>query len=83
MREQWLKFVRHAAVEEHLRQGWCPAGIDGGLHGTNHGRYAIIMEWMCKCPIPSSRSAYDRTGQCPSSPVADTGFFNSLHDRSG
>jgi hypothetical protein len=46
-----IKFVPHGAVEDHLRLGWQPCGIDGGLVGTPHGEWSIMMEWICRCPL--------------------------------
>ncbi len=51
-RETWLKFVRLREVDRHLKLGWLPSGIDGGLIGSRHAQYAIIMQWICECPIP-------------------------------
>jgi hypothetical protein len=46
-----LKFVRHGDIDDHLRVGWMPTGIDGGLVGTYHGQWAILMQWICGCPV--------------------------------
>lgn len=51
MREEILQFVRHEDVESYMQLGWQPSGIDGGLVGTPHGQYAIIMVWPCGCPL--------------------------------
>lgn len=40
------KFVRHHAVEDHLRLGWV---MTAALCGTWHGQYSRHMIWLCAC----------------------------------
>jgi hypothetical protein len=47
-----LKYAPHAYIEDYLKLGWLPSGIDGGLFGTPHGRYSIIVEFLCCCGRP-------------------------------
>jgi len=49
-----IKFVRFAAVEDHLRIGWMMAMPNGPMH---HHYYGIEMKWICNCEIPGSHSA--------------------------
>lgn len=51
MIDEILQFVRHDDVEAYMQLGWQPTSIDGGLIGTPHGVYSIIMVWPCQCPL--------------------------------
>ena len=44
-----LKFVRFAAVEDHLRLGWMVSIPNGPTH---HEHYGIVLKWICDCEIP-------------------------------
>jgi hypothetical protein len=39
---QFLKYVPHAEMLEHLARGW---KLSDELHGTNHGHHAVLMVW--------------------------------------
>lgn len=41
-----FRFVPHSRVLDYSRLGW---HIADTLDGTNHGSYAILMQWMCGC----------------------------------
>jgi hypothetical protein len=40
------KFVRHHAVENHLRLGWLATAA---LCGTYHEQFSMHMVWLCVC----------------------------------
>lgn len=50
--ESVFAYVRYEQAADFLRTGWLP---HPSLQGTNHGNYAVLMEWPCKCPIPFPR----------------------------
>ena len=39
---QFLKYVPHVDMLQHLASGW---RLSDELHGTNHGHYAVLMVW--------------------------------------
>jgi hypothetical protein len=49
--DEFVLFARASRAEDYLRLGWMPVSIDGGLVGTNHGQFSIIVRWPCKCPV--------------------------------
>lgn len=51
MTNEYVAFVRLDDVEDYCRLGWMPSSIDGGLIGTPHGDWSIIMAWKCGCQI--------------------------------
>jgi len=51
MIDHYVKFVRHADVEDHLALGWMPTSMYGGLVGTPHEQWAFIMVWPCRCEL--------------------------------
>lgn len=53
MQGKVLRYVKLHDVENYSRLGWVPTSIDGGLVGTPHAAYAIIMVWQCSCHPPS------------------------------
>ena len=57
MTEHYVKFCRHDDVEQHLQLGWMPAAIDGGLIGTPHAHWSIILVWPCGCELRQPSSA--------------------------
>lgn len=40
---QFLKYVPHVDMLQHLASGW---RLSDELHGTNHGHYAVLMVWV-------------------------------------
>lgn len=38
----WLRYVPHGQIVEFLARGWT---IRDELHGTNHGHFAVLMQW--------------------------------------
>ncbi len=44
-----VRYAKHHLVDDYLRLGWVPSGIDGGLIGTPHGAYAILIQFICCC----------------------------------
>jgi hypothetical protein len=59
---QHLKFIRLHEVEDHLRLGWMPGHIDGGLANDHHGDWSIIGVWPCDCKLrePLREGVHDR-----------------------
>ena len=48
-----LKFVRHARIEDHFRQGWMISFPNAAMH---HHHYGCELAWICKCPIPGLKT---------------------------
>ena len=42
---EYLKYVRHDKITEHLNSGWQMAN---DLQYTHHGNYSVIMVWTGK-----------------------------------
>lgn len=63
-------YVPHHLVLDYARLGWLP---HDSLADTPHGRYAVLMEWMCQCPLlrPPSVSV-PRNPAKPNSPYLST-----------
>lgn len=53
--DHYAKYVSLRLVDDHLRLGWLPTTIDGGLHGTGHAEWSIIMVAVCPCPFQYRR----------------------------
>lgn len=51
-RDRTFAYVRRNQVEDYFRMGWIfiPA-----LEDTHHGRWSVLMEWICDCPIPMQK----------------------------
>ena len=41
------RFVKHENVLGYARLGWHIEETDLG----HHGRWAILMSWLCECPV--------------------------------
>lgn len=69
------RYVRLEKAEDALRLGYYPH--PECLKDTHHGKYSLLVEWMCSCPDPlekppmskSNRSdtchRMEGTGSCP------------------
>jgi hypothetical protein len=60
----YLAFVRIEDEGRFERVGWRRAKPCGGLLGTPHGQWAVIMEWHGEGepPMPSGRGIDDSAG---------------------
>ena len=43
-----FRFVVHHRVLDYARLGWI---IEDTMEDCHHGRYSILMEWLCDCPL--------------------------------
>lgn len=50
--DEYVRYVLFEEADDHYRLGWMPSRFDGGLIGTPHGYYSILMVWRCECPMP-------------------------------
>ena len=54
-RHTWLRWVRHAEVQEYLANGWRPTSLDP----CHHHEYAILLEaptgWTPPCVLPETK----------------------------
>jgi hypothetical protein len=48
-----FRYVVHARVTDYLNCGWHIAEVDLGAH---HRQYAILLEWLCRCPCAEPRN---------------------------
>jgi hypothetical protein len=55
-------YVPHHLVLDYARLGWLP---HDSLADTPHGRYAILMEWPCLCPIRKPARSPSSTTRAP------------------
>jgi hypothetical protein len=44
--------VIHDRVLDYARLGWT---IEDTMEDCLHGRYSILMEWLCDCPVVEPR----------------------------
>ena len=45
----WHRYARRHEVQDYLRMGWNPSPA---LVGTRHEQYAVLVNWVCRCPVP-------------------------------
>ena len=51
-RETYFRYVLHERAEDYERLGWCLADH---LQGTSHGRWSVLMVWLCPCRLVEPR----------------------------
>lgn len=52
-REIVARYVRHEAVGDFARLGWC---LVDDFADICHGQYSVLMIWLCDCPTVMPRS---------------------------
>lgn len=47
-----FRFVRIERAADYLMLGWLPLPA---LDGTPHGKWSVLMQWLCACPCVDPR----------------------------
>lgn len=56
MQETYFAYADWNRLDDFLRCGWAPSDA---LVDTPHGRYAVLVIWLCSCKVAYPRKAYD------------------------